>query len=102
MQDDYPNLPRSEGVVLSYKILVVDSFERFRRFVCSLLQQRAEFQVEQAADGLQAVQRAEELQPDLILLDIGLPKLRWDRGCQTCSQAGSLCKNLIRQPRGFL
>ena len=59
----------------SYKILVVDSFEPFRRFVRSLLQQRAEFQVEQAADGLQAVQRAEELQPDLILLDIGLPKL---------------------------
>jgi len=31
--------------------------------------------VGEASDGLQAVQRAEELQPDLILLDLGLPTL---------------------------
>jgi DNA-binding NarL/FixJ family response regulator len=28
-----------------------------------------------ASDGLEAIQKAEELQPDLILLDIGLPSL---------------------------
>jgi len=40
------------------------------------LQSRPELQiVSEASDGLQAVQKAEELQPDLILLDIGLPKL---------------------------
>jgi len=62
--------------VRSIKILVVDDFESFRRFVCSVLQQRAEFQViGQAADGLEALQKAEQLLPDLILLDIGLPKL---------------------------
>ena len=37
--------------------------------------ERAEFQTIEAADGLEAVQKAEELQPDLILLDINLPKL---------------------------
>src|SRR5215831_14772693 len=57
------------------KILVVEDYEQFRRFVCSLLQQRPEFQIRQASDGLEAVQKAEELQPDLILLDIGLPGL---------------------------
>ena len=31
--------------------------------------------VGEASDGLEAVQKAEELQPDLILLDIGLPTL---------------------------
>ena len=31
--------------------------------------------VGQASDGLEAVEKAEELQPDLILLDLGLPKL---------------------------
>jgi len=56
------------------RVLVVEDYEPFRRFICSALQE-AEFQTIQAADGLEAVQKAEELQPDLILLDIGLPKL---------------------------
>lgn len=41
-----------------------------------MLQDNPEFQIIcEAADGLEAVQKSEELQPDLILLDIGLPKL---------------------------
>ncbi len=48
----------------------------FRNFVCSKLKQRPELQVIcEVSDGLEAVQKAEELQPDLILLDIGLPTL---------------------------
>ncbi|HKW62925.1 MAG TPA: response regulator [Candidatus Acidoferrum sp.] len=58
-----------------FKILVVEDFEEFRRFVSSLLQPRAEFQVKQASDGLEAVQKAEAIQPDLIILDISLPNL---------------------------
>ena len=58
------------------RILIVDDFEDFRRSVCLTLQQRTGFRiVGQASDGLEAVQLANELQPDLILLDIGLPKL---------------------------
>ena len=55
---------------------MVDDFEAFRRLPCSILETMPELQVIcQASDGLEAVQRAEELQPDLILLDIGLPTL---------------------------
>ena len=58
------------------RILVVDDFEPLRQLVCSLLEERAEFLIiGQAADGLDAIRKAGELQPDLILLDIGLPKL---------------------------
>jgi DNA-binding NarL/FixJ family response regulator len=58
------------------RILIVEDHESFRRLICSALQQRAAFQViEEVSDGLDAVQKAQELQPDLILLDIGLPKL---------------------------
>lgn len=62
-------------MVQCFKILVVEDYEQFRRFVCSLLQQKPEYQITQASDGLEAVQKAEELQPDLIVLDIGLPGL---------------------------
>jgi DNA-binding NarL/FixJ family response regulator len=58
------------------RILVVDDLEPWRRFVSSTLQQRPNMQiVSGVCDGLEAVQKAEELQPDLIVLDIGLPKL---------------------------
>jgi len=59
----------------SVKILVVDDFERFRRFVCSALQQKAQLQVSQASDGLEAIEKAGDFHPDLVVLDIGLPKL---------------------------
>jgi two-component system, NarL family, response regulator NreC len=58
------------------RILVAEDFEPIRLLVCSVLEERPEFQViAQVADGLDAVQKSQELQPDLILLDIVLPKL---------------------------
>jgi DNA-binding NarL/FixJ family response regulator len=56
--------------------LVVEDFEPFRRFITSTLRQKPELEVLcEVSDGMDAVQKAQELQPDLILLDIGLPKL---------------------------
>ena len=55
---------------------MVEDFEPFQRVIRSMLQERPELQViGEVSDGLEAVQKAEELQPDLILLDIGLPTL---------------------------
>lgn len=58
------------------RVLVVEDYGPFRRFVRSTLAERPALQiVGEVADGLEAVLKAEELQPDLILLDIGLPSL---------------------------
>jgi len=55
---------------------VVDDFEPWRNFVCSTLQSEPGLQViGEVSDGSEAVQKAEELKPDLVLLDIGLPTL---------------------------
>jgi CheY-like chemotaxis protein len=57
-------------------VLVVEDFEPFRRLIRSILGTNANLQiVGEVSDGLEAVRKAEELQPDLILLDVGLPTL---------------------------
>jgi DNA-binding NarL/FixJ family response regulator len=63
-------------VTSAFRVLVVEDYEPFRRFVCSTLEKRPELQIVcEVSDGLDAVRKAGELQPDLILLDVGLPSL---------------------------
>ena len=58
------------------RVLVVDDYGPWRRYFATMLRKELGLQViGEASDGLEAVQRAQELQPDLILLDIGLPTL---------------------------
>jgi DNA-binding NarL/FixJ family response regulator len=58
------------------RVLVVEDCEPWRRHFSTALQKQPELQViGEVSDGLEAVQKAQELQPDLILLDIGLPSL---------------------------
>ncbi len=58
------------------RILVVEDHSDWRKLIRLLLQMRPEWQIiSEVSDGSEAVQKAEELKPDLILLDIRLPKL---------------------------
>jgi len=58
------------------RVLLVEDFSPFRHFVGSKLSQRPQLEIMcEVCDGQQAVQKAADLKPDLILLDIGLPTL---------------------------
>jgi DNA-binding NarL/FixJ family response regulator len=71
-----PNGRRDLSSAAVVRVLVVEDFEPFRRFVALTLAGVRDLQViGEVSDGLAAVQKAVELQPDLILLDIGLPTL---------------------------
>jgi len=75
-------------------VLVVDDFIPFRSFICSTLATRVNLLVSgEASDGLEAVHKTKELQPDLILLDIGLPTL--DNGMSAAREICKLSKSKI-------
>ena len=69
---------------LTIRVLVVDDYTPWCRSERSILGKQPELQVVgEVSDGLEAVQKAQQLQPDLILLDINLPSLS---GIETARQ----------------
>lgn len=73
------------------RVLVVDDYAPWCQFVTSTLRKYPEFIiVGEASDGVAAVSKAQELQPDLVLLDIGLPKLN---GIEAARQIRELASN---------
>ncbi len=85
------------------RILLADDFEDWRRQVRLVLRARPEWQViAEASDGREAVQKAEDLKPDLILLDIGLPKIN---GIEAARRIRQCCPNskiiFLSQNKGF-
>jgi DNA-binding NarL/FixJ family response regulator len=66
------------------RILIVDDYEPWRQFLrVSLLADERLQVVGEAVDGLEAIQKGRELQPDLIILDIGLPAMNGIEAART-------------------
>jgi two-component system response regulator NreC len=59
-----------------YRVVIAEDHTLFRQGLKALLSFEPEFEVVgEAADGLEAYQRTEELQPDIILLDLNMPRV---------------------------
>ena len=56
------------------RVLVVDDNASVRRSICQLLQSQADIEIAcEAVDGVDAIQKAREHLPDVVLLDITMP-----------------------------
>ncbi len=57
------------------RVLVVDDNEAIRTIVRSTLELQTPFIVHEAVDGLDAIQKAETLNPDLVVMDLSMPRM---------------------------
>jgi DNA-binding NarL/FixJ family response regulator len=63
-------------LVLSKCILIADDSETIRTLIRAFLENRAGFEVcGEAVDGVDAIEKAKELKPDLIILDLAMPRM---------------------------
>jgi chemotaxis response regulator CheB len=60
----------------SVEVLIVDDHARFRRMVRSLIESQPKYRVcGEAGDGIEAVEKVHQLHPDLVLMDINMPRM---------------------------
>lgn len=91
------------GAVPAVRILLVDDHKDWREKIRLLFQERPEWQIiSEASDRSEAVQKAGELEPDVVLLDTGLPKLNGIEAAQQIRQHSPNSKIVFLSPEKSL
>ena len=81
---------------MALRILVADDHEVVRRGLCALLEAHAGWQIcGEAADGRAAVAKTKELNPDILVMDIGMPSLNDLAAAEQIMQANPRQRILI-------
>lgn len=63
-------------------VLIVDDDPFIRKLVATTLEDVADFQIHEAANGLEAIEQAERVRPQLVFLDIDMPRLDGISACR--------------------
>ena len=81
---------------MTIRILVVDDHPAARKGLKTLLNEKSGWEVVgEASDGLEALDKAESLQPDVVLLDITMPKVNGLEVCRLLKQKEAAPEILI-------
>lgn len=69
------------------RTIVVDDHKLFRKGLILLLEEIEGVEIiGEASDGMEFIQLIENIQPDLVLMDINMPRIEGDRSCQLALQ----------------
>jgi DNA-binding NarL/FixJ family response regulator len=78
------------------RILIADDHEVVRRGMCALLQAHEGWEIcGEACDGREAVEKAKQLKPDIVILDIGMPNLNGLAATRQLGQPGNNYKIIV-------
>ena len=77
----------SEKTSMAVRILLVDDHPVVRQGLRTLLEGRSEWEVAgEASDGLEAVEKVNSLQPDVVVLDITMPRMNGIEACRVIKE----------------
>ena len=68
---------------MTHGVLIVDDDQFIRKLIATTLEDVAEFELHEAADGVEALEVARRARPSLVFLDVDMPRLN---GIETCRQ----------------
>ena len=81
---------------MKLRILIADDHEVVRRGLCALLQAREGWEIcAEAKDGREAVEKAAQLKPDVVILDVGMPNLNGLAATRQLTQHDPHCKVIV-------
>jgi two-component system chemotaxis response regulator CheY len=78
-------------------VLIVDDDPFIRKLVATTLEDVSEFQLHEAANGEEAVARAAEIEPELVFLDIDMPRMDGIEACRRlrAQDAGAAAATIV-------
>jgi DNA-binding NarL/FixJ family response regulator len=81
---------------MKLRILIADDHEVVRRGLCALLQAHEGWEIcAEAKDGREAIEKATQLKPDIVILDVGMPNLNGLAATRQLTQYDPHCKVIV-------
>ncbi|HUA06597.1 MAG TPA: response regulator [Solirubrobacteraceae bacterium] len=67
---------------MTHGVLIVDDDQFIRKLIATTLEDVAEFDLHEAADGVEAIEVARDTHPTLVFLDVDMPRLNGIEACR--------------------
>jgi putative nucleotidyltransferase with HDIG domain len=75
-------LRRAQGRAVTRTILIVDDDPMIRKLIATTLEDISGYRLQEAGDGLEAIERAVTARPEIVFLDIDMPRLNGIEACR--------------------